>query len=434
MKICASLDSADELERCNTGMVEIRLDLLGDVPDTGDRTPLVTYRGPVDLSILPAGYSGMIDVGQEPRPDTGLEVVSSVHDYEGTPNAKEILRMLGSMDGDISKGAFKVRSFKDLADILEASAEVKRRHVLLGMGPMGTLTRVRSDILGNEFTFGYVGKPTAPGQLDVKTMERLADGCMVTGIVGGSLSKSSSPRMHMAAFEASGIPGIYLPFETDDLDCIEEVVRGYDIRGLNITLPHKQAIMDHLDRIDADASEIGAVNTVVNDGGILTGSNTDIVGIGAALEKAGFDVDGRRALVMGSGGAARACVYYLTKNGCDVTVTGRNETTGTVLASEFGASFRRPDSVPVMMHDLIVNCTPIGMYSDDPYPVSISSIRSGQAVFDMVYGRDTPLMRYATETGCVMIRGEDMLAGQGAASFEAWTGKRNVFDTMRDAI
>ena len=236
--------------------------------------------------------------------------------------------------------------------------------------------------------------------------------------------------MQNAALKASGINGIYLPFETKDLDSVEEVIRAYEIRGMNVTIPHKQEIMDHLDAIDGNASSIGAVNTVVNDNGKLIGYNTDVEGISKALSAAGIVPKGMRVLIMGSGGAAKACAHRLSPD-CDITITGRNRSTGEELAKEFGASYRSGDSVSVRMYDLIVNCTPVGMYSDGPYPINISAVDRSQAVFDMVYGTETPLVKHAKESGCRVAYGADMLAGQGAASFALWTGIQNTFDIMR---
>ncbi len=434
MRVCASLGSADDLEDCDTGMVEIRLDLLGSVPAVEGRDLLVTYRGPVDLGILPEGFSGMIDIGEEPRPDTKVGIVASHHDYEGTPTAERIVSTLRGMDCDIAKGAYAVNSLRDLTSILDAARSVGRRHVILGMGSLGTVTRIRASLLGNEFTFGYVGEPTAPGQLSAERMEELGDDCVVLGLIGHPLSKSRSPAMHEAALRRAGIDGIYLPFDTEDLDQVEEVVRGYGIRGMNVTIPFKQDIMDHLDAVDRDASAVGAVNTVTNENGRLVGSNTDVVGIGTALEKAGFEIEDRRVLVMGSGGAARAFAHFANRHGCDVTITGRNAETGGSLASDFGASFRDPKSVSTMMYDLVVNCTPVGMYTDGPYPINIATIQKEQTVFDMVYGKETPLVRHALSRGCRVARGEDMLAGQGAASFRTWTGVDGMFDIMRDQL
>lgn len=434
MKVCASLSGLPDLEMAgNADMVEIRLDLLGSVPDTKGMDTLVTFRDPVDLSVLPDGFDGLIDVGEQPRPDTNLTVVGSYHDYESTPDADVIVSRLGNMDADIRKGAFRVNRFADLAAILDASMRFKEPHVLLGMGTLGAVTRIRGDVLGNEFSFGYVGTPTAPGQFSVDEMMALKDGCTVLGILGNPLSKSMSPKMQNAALKAKAIPGVYLPMESPDLDRVEDVIRGYGIRGVNVTIPYKQAIVDHLDAVDPAAERIGAVNTVVNENGRLTGYNTDVIGIGKALDVAGIVPDGGRVAIMGSGGAARACIYFMTERGCDVTVASRNAEKGSALAKEFGQTYRSPSSVSVKMHDLIVNCTPVGMYSDGPYPVSVEGI-DGQAVFDMVYGKETPLMRIARERGCRAATGADMLAGQGAAAFEMWTGVKDTFDVMRKEL
>ena len=435
MKVCASLSSVGDMELAGRAdMVEIRLDLLGEVPPC-DKETLVTFRGPVDLGILPEGYHGMIDIGEEERPDTDLHVVASYHDYESTPNAERIVSLLNSMDADVRKAAFKVNSPRDLVSILDAARSVRSRHVILGMGPLGTITRIRQSILGNEFSFGYVGEPTAPGQLSVDQMADLGDDCMVLGIIGNPLGKSKSTVMQNAAIRASGINGIFLPFETPDLDQMEEVIRGYDIRGMNVTIPHKQAIMDHLDVVNRAASEIGAVNTIVNNNGRLEGYNTDVVGIDVALRRAGFEAEDKRILVMGYGGAARACCHYMTERNCDITITGRNAESGSELAKEFGAVFRAPQSVSVMMYDLVVNCTPVGMYSDGPYPINVSAIARNQAVFDMVYGKETALIKAAKDAGCRSIAtGADMLAGQGAEAFRIWTGVDGMFDIMRKEL
>lgn len=432
MKVCASLSGMSDLDLADgADMVEIRLDLLGEVPDIKDRELLVTYRGPIDLGVLPEGFSGTIDIGEEPRPDTDLDVVASHHNYETTPDAERIRSILRGMDCDICKGAFTVNRFTDLVSILDAAGSVGKRHVILGMGALGTVTRIRQTTLGNEFSFGYVGEPTAPGQLSVDEMAALGDDCMVLGILGDPLSKSKSPRMQNAALRASDINGIYLPFEASDLDQVEEVIRGYDIRGVNVTTPYKQDIMDHIDVVDRAASAIGAVNTVVNNRGRLEGYNTDVVGIGTALNRAGFEAEDKRILIMGSGGAAKACIHYMMENDCDVTVTGRNHETGEEVAKEHGATYRAPTSVSVKMYDLVVNCTPVGMYSEGPYPINISAIAKHQAVFDMVYGSETPLVRKALSKGCTVAYGADMLAGQGAASFGLWTGITDTFDVMR---
>jgi len=434
-RLCASLGSLSDIGRIGgADMAEARMDILGRVPDVPGKGLIVTFRDAPDLSLLPEGFSGMVDVGGHDVPASSYRVISSHHDFDSTPPAEEIAGILNGMRGDVKKGAFTVNSLSDLKSLHDASRLVEGERILLGMGALGTVTRIRGYALGNELTFAYVSEPTAPGQLSLEEMSYLGDRPMVTGILGHPLDKSLSPKMHNAAMRRLGIRGIYLRLDVESLDCIGDVVADYDIRGLNVTIPHKTAIMEHLDSLDKGAEAIGAVNTVVNGGGRLEGHNTDALGAEYALEAAGFDPAGKRALVMGSGGAARACAYALVKKGCRVTVTGRNEDTSRAICRDFGCEFRPKESAALMLHDLVVNCTPVGMYGGGDYPVDMCQLTRHHTVFDMVYGAETPLVRRAREVGAGIVSGEDMLAAQGAASLEMWTGKKDLFKHMREAL
>lgn len=435
MRICASISKAGDLAcAADADMIEIRLDLLGSVPDTGGMLTVVTFRDGFDASLLPDGFSGYADIGEEAVPDIGVKTISSHHDYEGTPSPAEISDRLGRMASDVAKGAYSVRDFRDLAGILAASRSVKKEHVLLGMGAMGTVTRIRQSLLGNSFTFAYVSEPTAPGQLSLSEMRALGDDCMITGLVGHPLDRSRSQSMHDAAYRVSDIRGKYLTFPSPSLDLIEECIRGYDIRGLNVTVPYKTDVIGHLDRLSGDAEEVGAVNTVVNDSGILRGHNTDIDGVIGAFEMADCEVEGLKALILGSGGGARACAAALMRDGAEVTVTGRNPETLSGMASDMSIGKVPWREADVKDYDIIANATPIGMYAGGEYPADISGLTEHHIVFDMVYGTRTGLMEAAAARGCRTVTGEDMLAMQGARSFELWTGRGDMFPIMRDAL
>ena len=435
MRICASLSSVsdkDIIEKAD--MAEVRLDLLKTVPDIPDKELIVTFRNAPDLSILPKDFEGMIDIGEHLVPDTKFEVISSYHNYDSTPSPSEIVDRLSKMKGDIIKGAFAINSFADLKNIFDASKRIEKKHVLLGMGELGTVTRIRQDILKNQFTFAYVGEPTAPGQLSLEEMSYLGEDPMIVGIVGHTLNKTMSPMMHNTVMRKTGIKGIYLKFDVKDLEHIEDVIRDYGIRGVNITIPYKTGILDHMDIVDKDAEAVGAVNTVLNDNGKLIGYNTDIIGIDRAMQFAEFDPNGRRALIMGSGGAARACAYVLRKRGCRVTIVGRNQDTVQSICKDLGCDTRPKESVSVLMHDLIVNCTPVGMYGDGDYPINICQITRHHTVFDMIYGAETELIKQAKRVGAGIVSGEDMLALQGAESMEIWTGRNDLFQQMREVL
>ncbi|MBR4505086.1 MAG: shikimate dehydrogenase [Candidatus Methanomethylophilaceae archaeon] len=425
MKVCAAYGSETPL-REGSGMHEIRLDVFGGIPAGVGEESLITLCGK-DISAVPDSFRGLVDVGERDIA-TKHRKIKSFHDFSGTPDADSIVRMLSDGDQEISKGAFSVRSFADLASISDAAKRLGRKHVLLGMGELGEVTRIRQRCLGNEFTFGYVGAPTAPGQLSADEMERLGDGCEILGIVGHPLSHSRSPAMQGAAMEKAGISGKYLRFDSPSLDGIEEVIRAYDIRGMNVTIPYKQEIIPHLDCISDVAEDVGAVNTISNRSGKLLGENTDVRGIEFAL--LGADLKGSESLVMGSGGAARAAVYALSRAGSSVSVAGRNKETVSALCRDFGSE---PFEGDVSKFGLVVNCTPIGLVEGE-YPADISNLRGDQVVFDMVYGRDTPLVSSARSRGCRIADGADMLVGQGAESFRIWFGKEPDISAMKGAL
>jgi len=425
MRVCTTYGSAMPLRK-GAEMHEIRLDVFDSIPAGAGDGSLITLCGR-DPSAVPDSFGGLVDVGDR-MIDIPHRKIRSIHDFERTPSADEIVSMLSEGDQEISKGAFKASSFRDLDSILQASKRLDRKHVLLGMGEIGLVTRIRQSILRNEFTFGFEGTSTAPGQLSADEMESLGDDCVLVGITGHPLSHTKSPGMQEAAMREAGINGRYLVFDSPDLDSIEEVIKGYDIRGMNVTIPYKQEVMDHLDDLSGSAESVGVVNTIINDNGKLRGDNTDVIGIEYAL----LDVPlrDRKALIMGSGGAARAAAYALNGLGCRVSVAGRNQSTVSQICRDFGAE---QHSGSVSGFDLVVNCTPIGLV-DGEYPADISGLDKCQTVFDMVYGRSTPLTSSAASKGCRITDGQEMLIGQGAASFRSWFGKEPDCDAMRGAL
>ena len=423
MRVCSTYRSSTDYDG-RKGCREYRLDAFDELPEWDEET-VITLCGK-DVSSVPEGFTGLVDVGDDDIP-CGFRKIVSHHDFDGTPSADEIVSILSANGAEVTKGAFMVRSFGDLCSLLDASASIGRRHVILGMGEAGTVTRLRQRILGNEFTFGYVGEPTAPGQLGADEMSDLGDDCTILGITGNPLGHSMSPLMQGAAMKAAGIKGVYLRFQSDSLDRIEDAIRGYDIRGMNVTIPYKTDILAHLDRVDDVAGSVGAVNTIVNDNGTLKGYNTDVAGIVHAFGD-GCPDKGSKALIMGSGGAARAAVAAMTGMGCEVTVVGRNPVTVNTISEDFSVSGVL--SADVSDYDIVMNCTPIGMKEDTPYPADISGICDRHIVFDAVYNRTTELMSKARSAGATILSGRDMLIGQGAEAFRLWFGMDADIDAM----
>ena len=426
MRVCATYRSSKD-DDGRKGCREYRLDAFDTLPETDDET-VITLCGK-DISLIPNDFTGLVDVGDNDIP-CGFKKIVSHHDFEGTPSSEEIVSILNSNGAEVTKGAFSVNSFTDLVSILDASKTLNRRHVLLGMGETGTVTRLRQRILGNEFTFGYVGEPTAPGQLSADDMEALGDDCSIVGITGNPLNHTRSPAMQNAAIMTAGLNAIYLKFPSADVDGLREAMIGYDIRGMNVTIPHKSSVIEQMDSLSKAAESIGAVNTIINENGKLIGDNTDSKGVIFAFRDNVPDV-GSKALIMGSGGAARAATHAMLEMGCEVTISGRNKETVSAIAKEF--SVTGVSKANAMDHDIIINCTPIGMESAGTYPAELS-LKKDHIVFDAVYNRITPLVEQAQRTGCTILKGLDMLIGQGAESFKLWFGTDASTDAMRKVL
>ncbi len=262
------------------------------------------------------------------------------------------------------------------------------------------------------------------------------------GVIGYPLSHTLSPIFQQAALDYHAIPATYSAWPTPP-ECLDDAVesfRGTEYLGFNITIPHKQRLLELVDEVDDMARDIGAVNTVVNREGILTGYNTDAYGFVKSLkEKAGFEPKGKAVLLLGAGGAGRAAAYALAAEGVKaLTIANRTVARAEALADEVAARLSpvnassledAPDAV-----DLIVNSTSMGMASGDgagQSPLQASSIRQGSLVYDMVYTPAlTPLLQCAREAGAQVLGGLWMLIYQGAASFELWTDKKAPTDVM----
>jgi shikimate dehydrogenase len=282
------------------------------------------------------------------------------------------------------------------------------------------------------------------GQLTGKTT--------VVGLIGWPVSHSVSPPMHNAAFTALGLDWCYvpLPVPTEPSERIGEAVRGLralGLRGANVTIPHKQAVMPYLDQLSPAALAIGAVNTIrVGDDGTLVGDNTDAPGFIADLGDHSVDPAGQRVIVLGAGGSARAIVYGLAAAGAsEIVIFNRSQEKATSLSGQMQALFPR---CAVMTHSqdqlaliaqrsqLIVNTTSLGMTPNvetTPWPDELS-FQSQQVVYDLVYNpRQTRLLQKASADGARAIGGIGMLFWQGAIAFELWTGQKPPVDVMRGA-
>ncbi len=271
----------------------------------------------------------------------------------------------------------------------------------------------------------------------------------LVGIIGNPVAHSLSPAMHNAAFQLLGMDWLYVPLPVEP-HYLAGAIKGLPalgFRAVNVTLPYKERVIPFLDSVSADASEIGAVNTItVGPDGSLIGENTDWTGFLCHLKEMGFDPDGCTAVILGSGGSARAVAYALVSNGARVAVCSRNdETAGAIVARLTKSDLKgfvetwtlQRLQEPDRDVDLIVNTTPLGMapktdYS--PWPEG-TSFRKCRMVYDLVYNPPrTRLMEQAQDAGVKATNGLGMLVHQAAIAFSLWTGKAAPLAVMKQAV
>ncbi len=255
----------------------------------------------------------------------------------------------------------------------------------------------------------------------------------------GSLSQHPSPlgaSMHDAGYKALGLPFSYIPFAVRDLPGALSGMRALGIRGFGVSYPFKQQVMPLLDAIDPLARRIGAVNTIVNDDGKLTGHNTDWVGAVRALEEV-RPLASARVLLLGAGGAARAIAYGVTERGARVTVANRDLAKAQDLANSVGGEARGVDEAErARDYDVLVNATSLGSTEVDlRSPAPAAALRVGLLVMDIVYKPvETMLLAGAHTAGATTVHGGRMLLHQAAKQFELYTGQSAPLEAMDAAL
>lgn len=266
-------------------------------------------------------------------------------------------------------------------------------------------------------------------------------------VIGDPIEHSLSPVMHDAAFKHLKLDAVYVAFNVKK-ERLGDAVRGmraFGICGMNVTMPHKTAIINYLDEIDSVAKFVGAVNTVLNMNGKLVGFNTDGVGALKALKENGVEPRGKRFLLLGAGGAGRAIAFQLAKEADELRILNRDGSKAKLLADALQRKFNRkivgdrlsPNTLKKWLKDVnvLINATSVGMH---PYNgqtlVERNMLRPELTVMDIVYSPiETKLLKDARSVGAKVINGIEMLVFQGSASFEIWWNQPAPISVMREA-
>lgn len=380
--------------------------------------------------------------------------IISYHNFRKTPeDLHELHHRMCQLDPDIVKIATMANDPHDNVRMLELMQESETPTVAMCMGDIGTPSRILSARFGAPYTYStfHHERTLAPGQLSFKQMQEIfrydltGPETAVYGVIADPVGHSYSPHVHNAAFAAKEINAVYCPFRvpSDDLDQFMKDAPRLGIKGLSVTIPHKEAIARHLTKVDPAVKSIAAVNTVVFEGADVIGYNTDYNAAMDIIEMAlgtigakPSPVKNKRVLVLGAGGVARPIVYGLKNRGALVTVASRTRQRSDKLARAFDCKALDWDMRGRVQCDILINCTPVGMHPNvDESPVSKTFLKPSMLVFDTVYNPEsTLLIKDARARNCHVITGVEMFIRQASLQFFLFTHQEPPTEIMRDVL
>ncbi len=459
-------------------LVELRLDYIGRAINLGrllnDRPGpvVVTARRREDggrwmrseeerLTVLRSSIAAGADyvdieadvAAQIPRYGTTKRIIS-YHDFSATPdNLADLHQAMAEEDADIVKIATMANSFEDNIRMLDLVQNAKVPTIGICMGEMGMVTRILANRVGSPFTYATfsVDKKMAPGQLNWKDMndlyhyKEIDQDTAIFGVIADPVAHSHSPLIHNAAFRDANINACYLPFRVppEDLSAFVKNCSALGVHGISITIPHKEKSLSFCTQAESSSTGIGAINTMIFHDEDRLGYNTDYRAAMDCIEQT-FDVEkgtdaafqGRKVLILGAGGVARAIAWGLRQRKAEVTLASRTLERTQVLAAEVGCRSVEWELRHDQKVQLLVNCTPVGMHPDvDRSPYDAAKLNEFMVVFDTVYNpENTLLIKYAKRANCKFITGVDMFVRQAAYQFKLFTGKEAPALLMRQTI
>jgi 3-dehydroquinate dehydratase/shikimate dehydrogenase len=456
-------------------LVELRVDWLQRAPDLNrllqDRpTPIiVTCRRPADggryggteedrqkllRSAIVAGVEYVdleFDIIQQVRRYGKTKRIVSYHDFTQTPdNVEEIYASMCESDADIVKIVTMANSPRDCVRMLKLVKDAPKPTVAFCMGEFGLVSRLLCGRYGAPFTYATFSKDReiAPGQLSFDEMkllyqyDRIGPQTKLFGVLGDPIGHSLSPLLHNTAMRKLGIDGAYLPIRVHQ-DQFAETLDEFewlDFRGYSVTIPHKEAALAKYPVCEEVVRKIGAANTIYRD--VDDNWRTENTDFAAALDSLatayheGETLEGKRVLMLGAGGAARAIGFGVMHCGGGLVIASRTTERARGLAQQLGCRFVTWENRGSEPADVLINCTPVGMHPNmDASPFQPHWLREEMIVFDTVYNPEqTLLLRNARERQCRVVPGIEMFVRQAAAQFQLFTQQPVPLELLRDVL
>jgi 3-dehydroquinate dehydratase/shikimate dehydrogenase len=380
--------------------------------------------------------------------------IVSYHDFRKTPDDLwAVHQRLAALDPDVVKLATMANSPHDNLRMLEVVKKAQVPTVGICMGDLGIPSRVLTGRFGAPFTYAtfHHERQLAPGQLSYQEMKDVYDydhirgDSEVYGVIGDPIGHSLSPLIHNTAFRTQDLNKIYVPFRVpkENLEEFLRDARDMGLCGLSVTIPHKEAVLKYLTRVDSAVNGIGAANTVVFEGPANIGYNTDYRAAMDSLEsalkaigKSAEDIQSASALILGAGGAAKAIAYGLVRRGATVTIASRTFENAERLAQRLQCRVTPWEQRLSVEADILVNCTPVGMHPEvDESPFEFQAFKPGGVVFDTVYNPENTLfIKLARERECHVITGVEMFIRQASLQYQLFTGHEAPVGDMRQAL
>jgi len=461
-------------------LVEFRLDWLSRPPDLprlleGRPTPCVItcrrqsdrgrWRGSEEQrqALLRAAIVAGVeyvdiedDVAGSIRRYGSTKRIVSHHNFEETPEElEEIHERLCKLDPDIVKLVTMANTPSDAVRLLQLVKDAKVPTIAFCMGELGLFSRILCGKYGAPFTYASFSseRELAPGQVAFDEMRNLYHyddinpRTQVYGVLGDPIAHSLSPLIHNAAFRHEGMDAVYIPFRVlkQTLPNTLHEFEWLKIRGYSVTIPHKEAVLEEVTRHDRFVDEIGAANTLYRDAeGTWCATNTDYeaalasirLGMQTEDQLGETELSGKKVLMLGAGGVAKAIGLGLVRAGAAVTICSRTHARAVALAEKLGCQQIQWENRGAVFADILINCTPVGMHPHvDDSPFAMNWFRDNMLVFDTIYNpENTLLLKEARLHNCRTVSGIEMFVRQAAMQYERFVGQAAPVDVMREAL
>ena len=377
----------------------------------------------------------------------GVKIIRSYHNMKDpVTNIRERCDIMRKTGYEIPKIAFMPHSLSDVLNLIkEGERMTQYEHILCAMGPLGFPSRILAsytnsfltyvspqEVLENTKAIGHIDPVTIN---DVYHFHSINQDTSLYGITGWPLLKTSSPEIHNKGYAAKGMNAVYIPYRSPLIADTLSFCEGIGVKGLSVTIPHKESVLYYLHEQSPEVVQIGACNTIVRKNNKWLGYNTDAPGFRRALEEflGPVKIKHKKVAVIGAGGAAKAIVYVLKQMGARVCIFNRTVETAAQLADKYGFNYCQLDAHCAAKLDeystLIVQTTSVGMNAEVPSnsendPIYFYDFRGNELLFDIVYEPAiTPVMKRASIAGCRVCNGYKMLEYQGYEQFKLFTGQ-----------